>query len=81
MWNILPKSSHTRKKPPPISGTGQAKSQRAVENREKWRKMVVKSSVVHQQLPRLKDGRRLKELSGCLTRRYWGKRRRYLIKE
>ena len=25
-----------------------AKSQRAVENREKWRKVVVKSSVVHQ---------------------------------
>ena len=29
-----------------------AKSQRAVENREKWRKMVVKSSVVPQRLSR-----------------------------
>ena len=32
-----------------------AKSQRAVENREKWRKLVVKSSVVPQRPPRLKD--------------------------
>ena len=29
-----------------------AKSQRAVENREKWRKLVVKSSVVPQRPPR-----------------------------
>ena len=28
-----------------------AKSQRAVTNREKWREMVVKSSVVHQRSP------------------------------
>ena len=28
-----------------------AKSQRAVENREKWRKMVVKPSAVPQRLP------------------------------
>ena len=32
-----------------------AKSQRAVENREKWRKLVAKSSVVPQRLWRLKD--------------------------
>ena len=32
-----------------------AKSQRAVENREKWRKLVVKSSVVSQQPSRLND--------------------------
>ena len=31
-----------------------AKSQRAVENREKWRKMVVKSSLVPQLCPNLK---------------------------
>ena len=34
-----------------------AKSQRAVENREKWRKQVVKSSVVHQPPSRLRDRR------------------------
>ena len=32
-----------------------AKSQRAVENREKWGKLVVKSSVVPKQLSRLRD--------------------------
>ena len=32
-----------------------AKSQRAVENREKWRKLVAKSSVVHQRPSRLRD--------------------------
>ena len=32
-----------------------AKSQRAVENREKWRKQVAKSSVVPQRLSRLRD--------------------------
>ena len=32
-----------------------AKSQRAVENRGKWRKLVVKSSVVPQRPTRLKD--------------------------
>ena len=32
-----------------------AKSQRAVENREKWRKLVVKSSVVPQQPSQLRD--------------------------
>ena len=31
------------------------KSQRAVENREKWRKLVAKSSVVSQRLLRLRD--------------------------
>ena len=31
------------------------KSQRAVENREKWRKLVAKSSVVPQQPSRLRD--------------------------
>ena len=31
------------------------KSQRAVENREKWRKLVVRSSVVPQQPLRLRD--------------------------
>ena len=37
--------------------TGQefAKSQRAVENREKWRKLVAKSSVVLQRPSRLRD--------------------------
>ena len=33
-----------------------AKSQRAVENREKWRKLVVKSSVVPQRPSRLRNG-------------------------
>ena len=32
-----------------------AKSQRAVENREKWRKLVVKSSLVPQRPLRLRD--------------------------
>ena len=32
-----------------------AKSQRAVENREKWRKLVAKSSAVPQRLSRLRD--------------------------
>ena len=32
-----------------------AKSQRAVENRENWRKVVVKSSVVPQRPSRLRD--------------------------
>ena len=32
-----------------------AKSQRAVENREKWRKLVVKSSVEPQRLSRLRN--------------------------
>ena len=32
-----------------------AKAQRAVENREKWRKLVVKSSVVLQRPSRLRD--------------------------
>ena len=32
-----------------------AKSQRAVENGEKWRKLVVKSSVVPQRCPRLRN--------------------------
>ena len=32
-----------------------AKSQRAVENREEWRKLVTKSSVVPQRLSRLRD--------------------------
>ena len=31
------------------------KSQRALENREKWRKLVAKSSVVPQRLSQLKD--------------------------
>ena len=34
-----------------------AKSQRAVENREKWRKLVAKKSVVPQRRSRLKDRR------------------------
>ena len=37
-------------------GNGQAWSQRAVENREKWKKLVVKSSVVPNRPPRLRDG-------------------------
>ena len=32
-----------------------AKSQRALENREKWRKLVVELSVVHQRPSRLRD--------------------------
>ena len=32
-----------------------AKSHRAVENKEKWRKLVAKSSVVPQQTSRLRD--------------------------
>ena len=37
------------------TGLAFTKSQRAVENREKWRKLVVKSSVVPQRPPRLRD--------------------------
>ena len=37
------------------TGLELAKSQRAVENRGKWRKLVVKSSVVPQQPSRLRD--------------------------
>ena len=38
-----------------ISGLEFAKSQRAVENWEKWRKVAVKSSVVPQRPSRLRD--------------------------
>ena len=38
-----------------LTGLEFAKSQRAVENREEWRKLVVKSSVMPQQPPRLRD--------------------------
>ena len=48
------------------SGNGQAwsspKSQRPVGNVEKWRKLVVKSSVLPQRLSRLRDRRRLSAL-------------------
>ena len=37
------------------TGLDFAKSQKAVENREKWRKMVVKSSVAPQRPSRLRD--------------------------
>ena len=37
------------------TGLGFGKSQRAVENREKWRKLVAKSSVVPQPPSRLRD--------------------------
>ena len=37
------------------TGLDFAKPQRAVENREKWRKLVVKSSVVPQRPSRLRD--------------------------
>ena len=37
------------------TGLKSAKSQRAVENREKWRKLVVKSSVVPQRPSHLRD--------------------------
>ena len=43
-----------------------AKSQRAVQNREKWRKLVVKSSVVPQRPPRLRDRWRWR-----WRRRFW----------
>ena len=39
------------------TGLESAKSQRAVKNREKWRTLVVKSSVVPQQPSRLRDRR------------------------
>ena len=38
-----------------MTGLEFAKSKWAVENREKWRKLVVKSSVVPQQPSRLRD--------------------------
>ena len=38
-----------------LAGTEFAKSKRVVENRQKWRKLIVKSSVVSQRPPRLKD--------------------------
>ena len=37
------------------TGLELAKSQRAVENREEWRKLVMNSSVVHQQPSQLRD--------------------------
>ena len=37
------------------TGLKLAKSQRAAENREKWRKLIVKSSVVPQRPQRLRD--------------------------
>ena len=37
------------------TGLERGKSQRAVENREKWRKLVAKSSMVPQPLSRLRD--------------------------
>ena len=37
------------------TGLELGKSQRAMENREKWRKLVAKSSVVPQQPSRLRD--------------------------
>ena len=37
------------------TGLGFNKSQRAVENSEKWRKLVAKSSVVPQRPPQLRD--------------------------
>ena len=37
------------------TGSEFAKSQRAVENRDKWRKPVVKSAVVHKRPLRLKN--------------------------
>ena len=37
-----------------------AKSQRAVENREKWRKLIVKSSVVPQRPSRLRDRKEMR---------------------
>ena len=37
------------------TGLESGKSQRAVENREKWQKLVVKSSVVSKQPSRLRD--------------------------
>ena len=42
------------------TGLELAKSQRAVENRENWRKLVVKSSVVRKRPPRLLDRGRYK---------------------
>ena len=44
-----------------------AKSQRAVENSEKWRKLVVKSSVVHQQTGEGKGKADLKEKTKTRT--------------
>ena len=38
-----------------LTGLEFAKSQRAVENREKWRKLVVKSSVVPKRPSRIRD--------------------------
>ena len=38
-----------------LAGLEFAKSQKAVENREKWRKLVLKSSVVSQRPSRLRD--------------------------
>ena len=41
-----------------LTGLEFAKSQMAMEDREKWRKLVVKSSVMLQRPPRLRDMRR-----------------------
>ena len=49
-----------------------AKSQRAVEKRKKWRKLVVKSSVVPQRSPWLRDRwRRKKCVFECGTLCWW----------
>ena len=45
------------------TGLESGKSQRAVENREKWRKLVAKSSVVPQRPSRLRDDNDEKSLS------------------
>ena len=47
-----------------MTGPEFAKSQRAVENRKKWRKLAVKSSALPKRPPRLRDKRvRLKEMT------------------
>ena len=57
------------------------KSQRAVENREKWRKLVAKSSVVPQRPSRLRDrsdemGEKVRRLHGFRVSQYCGHARR-----
>ena len=46
-----------------------AKSLKAVKNREKWRKLVVKSSVVLQRPPRLRDKGKMVKMTVIIRNR------------
>ena len=59
-----------------LTGLEFAKSQTAMKNREKWRKVVVKLSAVPQRSPRLRDGWRWRcKLGASRTLQYYRHRR------